>query len=358
MTVTEKLKRAAHKSARLRRHLAALMRYGTPRKFINIARAEMDRIRGREVVSGRPYMLIIDPLNVCNLKCPLCPTGKGELPLKNGRMRREQFETLIDELAPHAVKVMLYNWGEPFLHPDIIPMIRHAHRRRIATALSTNLNLLPAEGAEAVVRSGLDEMIVSCDGLTQETYEKYRVRGNLERVFANLRAITDARRQLGRRHPRIEFQFLVFAHNEHEVPRVEEVARGLGADEVRIMAPYGDDSHPDIKPARDPRYRRAGASDTSPDVFSPDADLDAIARLHPPPLRCFWPWRCLVVNWNGQVDPCCFKNYHAGFGNVFETNFADLWNGHIYRQSRRWITGKPLRDDGLRIVCKGCEGYH
>lgn len=143
MALKDTIERFSHKTSRLRRHLNALVRYGSARKLVNIARVESERLLGREALRGRPYMLVIDPLNVCNLRCPLCPTGNGTLPLKNGKMQRARFEELIDELAPHAVKVMLYNWGEPFLHHDIIPMIRHAHRRRISTALSTNLNILP-----------------------------------------------------------------------------------------------------------------------------------------------------------------------------------------------------------------------
>lgn len=350
-------KRLAAKSFRVRRHLAALSRYATAGRLANVVRVETERLLKRDRLSGRPYMLLVDPTNVCNLKCPLCPTGRGDLPLKNGKMPLDSFRAFIDQIAPHTLKIMLYNWGEPFLHKDILEMIAHAHKRRIATALSSNLNRLPKAGAEAVVRSGLDDMIVSCDGLSQETYETYRVGGKLEDVLANMRAIAETRKRLGRKSPVIEFQFLVFEHNEHEVPEVERTARANGADFVRVMPPYIGKNKAGIQPARDPYFRRNYSEEDEPDPFERDADLDTLAARNPPPLSCFWPWRSMVVNWNGQADPCCFKNYHQPFGNVFEQPFDEVWNNDIYRYSRRWIAGKAQNDSRFRIVCRGCKGY-
>lgn len=345
---------------RKRRHLAALWRYGTGRKMANIARVEWERVRGRDRLIGKPYILIVDPLNVCNLKCPLCPTGRGELPLKNGKMELEAFRRLVDTIAPHTVKIMLYNWGEPFLHKDILEIIAHAHGRGIATALSSNLNLLPRGGAEAVVRSGLDDLIVSCDGLTQETYEVYRKGGRVETVFANLEELAQARRRLGSRTPKIEFQFLVFEHNEHEVPHVEERARALGADFVRIMPPYIGPNSAGIRPARGDAFRKEEdpADDDGKSVFDPGSDPDELAARHPPPLQCFWPWRSMVINWNGSVDPCCFKNYHGDFGNIVDAGFEAIWNSDVYRYARRWIAGRAKDEVApFKIVCRGCPGY-
>jgi len=359
--IAQKIKTLQSKTWRVRRHFAALQRYATLKRLKNIAVVESERVMGREKLSGYPYMLIIDPLNVCNLKCPLCPTGRGELPLENGRMKFDRFENLIDQIAPHTLKIMLYNWGEPFLHKDILKFIRHAHDHRISTALSSNLNFLPKDGgAEGIVEAGLDDMIISCDGLSQKTYEKYRVGGNVKTVFQNMREVARAKKRLGKKNPVIEFQFLVFEHNEHEIPRVEKMARKYGADFVRIMPPFIGENEAGIKPARDPEYRKHynPEDDLKPDVFVPDADLTALAEENKPPLSCFWPWRSMVINWNGEIDPCCFKNYHRQFGNVFETPFDQIWNSDVYRYSRRWITGKAENDPDYEIVCRGCSGYH
>jgi MoaA/NifB/PqqE/SkfB family radical SAM enzyme len=364
--LTDTFKSFSRKSWRLRRHLAAAWKYQTPRRLWNLLRVEAERLAGREVVKGRPYILIVDPLNVCNLKCPLCPTGTGDLPMKPGKMKVDQFKSLIDEVAPHTFKLMMYNWGEPFIHKGILEMIGHAHSRRIATAVSSNLNVLPDGGGEAVVRSGLDDLIVSCDGITPDIYEKYRRGGKLENVTRNLREIADARRRLRSSTPRIEFQFLVFRHNEHQASQVEAFARGLGADFVRLTSPYVDEASDEFQTAVNPEFVRsvyAGREKGAPlashkeDNFHAEGDADLCAKKNPPPLKCFWPWRSMVINWNGQVDPCCFKNYRESFGNVFESGFEEVWNGPVYRYSRRWILGTATGAPAQSVVCRGCGGY-
>ena len=353
-----------NKYSRIRRHLAALLRYGTPYRLWNLGLVELERLFRKRKLWGRPYILVIDPLNMCNLRCPFCPTGQGTLPLKPGRMPLERFIQLVDRLAPHVIKLILYNWGEPFLHKDILSMIRYAHRKRIATVISSNLNVLPEEGGgEAIVQSGLDDLIVSCDGLTQETYEIYRKGGKLERVINNLRDVAEAKRTLKSRTPVIEFQFLVFRHNEHEVDQVEEFARHQGADFARLAKPYLNLSSQEIQPAQNPDFVRSQylaeevTSDPRLDIFSPDADPEACAALHPPPLQCYWPWRALVINWNGQVDPCCGKNYRMPFGNIFEQSFPVIWNGPAYTDARDWIAGRKAEKEWPNIVCRGCGGY-
>ena len=349
---------------RLRRHLHAAARYVTVRRMVNLARVELERMRGAVEVSGKPYILVIDPLNVCNLRCPLCLTGTGDLPLKPGKMKLDRFRALIDEIAPHTFKIIMYNWGEPFLHKDILPMVRHAHERRVGTVISSNLNILPEGGAEAVVRSGLDDLVVSCDGLSQEVYAKYRRGGKVETVIENLRKLVEAKKRLRSRTPMIEFQYLVFRHNEHEASRAEEFAYDLGVDFVRLTQPYLDEANPEFQPASDTDFVRPQYQDAPPenadklDIFRPTADQEACAKEFPSPIKCFWPWRSMTINWNGQVDPCCRGNYFDAFGNVFDDGFAAVWNGPEYHYARKWITGKVGQDDPKRIVCRGCPGYN
>ncbi len=349
--------------SRAGRHFRALLRYGTLLRLWNIGIVEIERHLKRSRLHGHPYIAVIDPLNVCNLKCPFCPTGRGALPLPPGRMPLDRYREVVDRLAPHLVKLILYNWGEPFLHKDILEMIRHAHMKGIATAVSSNLNVLPEGGGEALVRSGLDDLIVSCDGLTQETYSVYRRGGSLDKVIAHLHDISEARKKLKSRTPFIELQFLVFRHNEHEVAGFREFARRIGADTARIARPYVNLESTEIQPARNPEYVRPEylegkeSEPTHANIFSPDADQATCITQNPPPLSCFWPWRAVVINWNGQVDPCCGKNYHMPFGNIFEETFEAVWNSPAYIAAREWIAGKRGRNDWPDIVCRGCGGY-
>lgn len=357
--------RVWEKRKRYRRHAVGLLRYSTPGKLLNLARVEWERSRGREIVRGLPYVTLLDPTNVCNLKCPICPTTRGELAQPSGRISLEQYRDFIDRIAPHSYRLILYNWGEPFMHRQIVEMIAYAHRRRISTQISSNLNILPREGAEALVESGLDDLVVSCDGLTQETYERYRVKGDLGKLLANMASIRDAKQRLGRSNPCIEFQFLVFRHNEHEVDDVDAFARRHGADVVRLVKPAIDLGLQDIRPAENPEYVRPEyqvlpiAEPTAVGSESPEPPPPAAP---PPPAKlapidCYWPWRVLTANWNGEVDPCCYHNTLGSFGNVFEDPLRDVFNNEKYVYARRRIAGRAGPDGFDDVICKTCKGY-
>jgi MoaA/NifB/PqqE/SkfB family radical SAM enzyme len=355
-----------------------VLRYSSFYKLRNLARVEWERFREKERVSGLPYIIVLDPTNVCNLKCPVCPTPRGDLVQPSGRIPLEQFKSFLGQVAPHTYRLILYNWGEPFLHRQIIEMLSFAHENRISTSISSNLNLLPREGAEALVLSGLDDLVVSCDGLSQETYEKYRVGGDLNKVIGNLNAIKAAKRKLGRSNPNIEFQFLVFRHNEHEVGNVHDFARGHGADTVRLVKPAIDLGLPDIRPAVNPEHTRpeyqvlqvaepaalqnediakANFGASTPEESTIDCADEPTGPDVLAPIDCYWPWRVLTVCWNGEIDPCCYNNQQGSFGNVFSHPLTEVINNDRFVYARRRIAGKASPDGYDDIICKTCKGY-
>jgi MoaA/NifB/PqqE/SkfB family radical SAM enzyme len=367
------------KRKRYFRHAVSVLRYSSAYKLRNLARVEWERFRKKENVSGLPYIVLLDPTNVCNLKCPVCPTPRGELLHPSGRVSVEKFEAFVDRIAAHSYRLILYNWGEPFLHRQIIEMLGYADRKKISTSISSNLNLLPREGAEALVLSGLDDLIVSCDGLSQETYERYRVGGVLEKVVANMNAIKQAKKKLGRSNPNIEFQFLVFRHNEHEADRVHEFATRNGANTVRLAKPSVDFAIPDIRPAVNPAYARPEyqvlevvdpAAVQNEDIANPIPDRaqswesdsgcaqGSVGSSLLAPIDCYWPWRCLTVNWNGEIDPCCYNNRLGSFGNIFDQPLIEVINNDKYVYARRRIVGKASAGGYDDVICKTCKGYN
>lgn len=187
---------------------------------------------------GHPYWLTLDPSNFCQLHCPFCPTGANKGIREKSQMDFDHFERFMDRVGPYVIRMELMNWGESLFNRRLPEMIAVAKRHGISLELHENFNHVPEEMIDGLVRSGLDVLSISIDGLTQETYATYRVGGNLERVLGNLAALVRKRAELRSTTPRIVWQYLVFRHNEHEVDRVEDFARAHGADEVRIKAPY------------------------------------------------------------------------------------------------------------------------
>ncbi|RPH96942.1 MAG: radical SAM protein, partial [Calditrichaeota bacterium] len=185
---------------------------------INFISFLLSVILKRPILFGYPSIVNIEPTNVCNLQCPLCITGSGQMKRANGRIQFEQYIRLTDQIAERTLYLTLYHQGEPYLHKQFDQMVAYAKSKRLYVTTSTNGHFFHADAAERVVRSGLDSMIISLDGVTQASYERYRINGDLNKVLSGIRNLTAAKRKLNSKTPYLFLQFLVMSHNEHEIP--------------------------------------------------------------------------------------------------------------------------------------------
>ena len=146
---------------------------------------------------GYPVVAQIEPTNFCNLSCPLCLTTSENQSRPRASLSYGTFKNFIDQVGDYLLLIVLWNWGEPFLNPDIFKMISYAKSKNILIHSSTNGNVqFSEEKAERLVKSGLDSLIFAVDGTTQKTYSKYRKGGNLELVLANIRTIVKIKKIL------------------------------------------------------------------------------------------------------------------------------------------------------------------
>ena len=302
----------------------------------------------RPVVWGKPLMLMVEPTNFCNLKCPLCPSGNGEMTRARGRMGLDDYKRLIDEVGGDLVLLMLWNQGEPFLNPCFAEMVRYARDRRIPTMTSTNAHYIRTqEEAQRVVESGLSEIIVSLDGVEQETYAEYRVGGDIERVFEGVRLLVEERERLGSVTPLINLQFIVMKHNENELDEAEAIARRLLTPRdkflVKTAQVYTSEQAETFLPS-DESFRRYEQGD----------DGDMVVKGQPQ-RGCKVLWYSSMVNWNGAVAPCCFdKNVDFNMGDSFNGSFGEIWRDRAYMDFRK----KILADRNAVDMCRNCsEGY-
>ncbi|MCL5958655.1 MAG: radical SAM protein, partial [Chloroflexi bacterium] len=294
----------------------------TPLKVANSLLVHYELAAKKAVVRGKPYVLRVEPTNVCNFQCPGCETGRGDNPIPKGQMKFETFAQVIDRTAKHVVFARLDGLGEPLVNRDIFKMIAYAHKKGVGTAISSNLQLLDRQGAEEIVESGLDYLIVSMDGVTQETYEVYRKGGDLDRLLANFKAIKDAKEEARSKLPFVEIQFIVFKHNRHEIPKVQEMASHLGVDRLLI---------------RD----------------FPSSAVWAARRPRP----CFWLWLVSTVGWDGTRRLCCHAFGHPySLGNWANGHGGDPWNTGPQVALRGLFAGKV--EEGKAVVSESCRCYH
>lgn len=292
----------------------------------------------KTVVWGYPPVLMIEPTNICNLRCPLCPSGNGTLKRPKGYMSLDTFKKIIDQVHKHSFMVVLWNQGEPFLNDEILKMIKYASDHKMFTLLSTNGNLHPEP--EDIVKSGLDSIIVSLDGSTQETYNKYRINGKLSIVLKFAEDLVKAKKKLSRINPLVRWQFLVMKHNEHEIEEIRKIAKQLDVDnlELKTVQIYSKDDIKNFLP-ENPRYRRYK-------IKGDDFELKAGI-----PNRCRRIWNNAVFNWDGEMTVCCFdKDTDIKIGNLEEQSVFELWHSNNFNNFRRQI----LKNRKVYEICRNC----
>lgn len=324
------------------------LRYFTWRKLLNVIKVEAQLRLGSRKVWGKPFEWEIDTTNICQLKCPLCHTGLGTIHRDKGTMHFDLFTKTIDQIKDHCVWLTLYSWGEPFLNRRIHEFVAYAHEQYIATIISTNLNKpLTSDMAENIIKAGLDVMIISIDGVTQEVYSQYRVGGRLDRVLDNISLLVQKKRELGYSTPHLEWQFIVMRQNEHQMEEASRLADQLGVDSLvfkKVDFPHGMSDRKSAEqwlPGDHPEYQRQ-------DPFHKPYQEDG--------QRCWRLWRSAVVNWDGGFAPCCYLTEKAeDFGDVSVDSVAEIWNNPKY------ISARSLFEDGRTpdrwVGCVSCSVY-
>lgn len=222
-------------------------------------------------------------------------------------------------------------------------MVQYAASKKIYTATSTNAHYLTDENARRTVQSGLDRLIVSIDGTTQETYEQYRVGGRLEKVLQGAANVVKWKRQLKSKTPLLIFQFLVVRHNEHQIEEVKKLAREIGVDQVRLKTAqvYDFEADPNQLIPRNEKYSRykKGA----------DGKMKFKGRMA---AHCWRLWHDPVITWDGAVVPCCFdKDAAHKMGSLQQDSFKDIWQNQPYRHFR----AKLLRGRKNIDICANCS---
>ena len=181
---------------------------------------------------GMPISVSFEPTTSCNLRCPECPSGLRAFTRPTGMLEKDFFRETIDQLHKDLWYLIFYFQGEPYLNPSFPDMVKYTTEKKIYTATSTNAHYLTDENAKKTIESGLDRLIISIDGTTQEVYQQYRVGGQLEKVITGAKNIIRWKKELKSNKPFVVFQFLVVKPNEHQIEEVKRLAAEIGVDDV------------------------------------------------------------------------------------------------------------------------------
>lgn len=301
------------------------------------------RLLNKPVQWGYPVSISFEPTTSCNLRCPECPSGLRAFTRPTGMLEKDFFRKTIDEIHKELLYLIFYFQGEPYLNPDFLNMVQYAGSKGIYTATSTNAHYLNDDNARRTVESGLDRLIISIDGTTQDVYTQYRVGGNLEKVITGAKNIVKWKKELKSKTPFIFFQFLVVKPNEHQIEDIKRLAKEVGVDEVRFKTAqvYDYETDPNQLIPENDKYSRYKKSN--------DGTYSAKNKLAN---RCWKMQHSNVITWDGLVVPCCFdKDAMHRLGNLKTQSFKEIWQNENYKQFRRELMKSRRNID----ICANCS---
>jgi len=291
---------------------------------------------------GYPVSISFEPTTSCNLRCPECPSGLRAFSRPTGMLQKDFFTETIDQLSKELLYLVFYFQGEPYLNPSFLDMVKYASGKKIYTATSTNAHYLNDANAKRTIESGLDRLIISIDGTTQDVYQQYRVGGQLEKVLEGAKNIVHWKKELNSRKPFVVFQFLVVKPNEHQIEDAKMLAKEIGVNDIwfKTAQVYDYENDPNqLIPEADKysRYRKT---------------KDGYAFKGKLANHCWRLWHDPVITWDGLVAPCCFdKDAQHKLGDLKQMSFKDIWKNPAYNSFRKQILNGRKNID----ICSNCS---
>jgi len=312
------------------------------RKRLNMLRTGANLIYRRPHAWGWPMYMNIELTNYCNLRCKVCPTGRGSLTRKPASIDVGLFARLINEVGPYPLIVALWAWGEPLLHPQLADILQITQGLGVTTLLSTNgQNLNDDEVHQALINYPPTYLIVCLDGLTDETLSAFRVGAKLDNALSGVRRLAELKRQKGAQLPVLHLRHIVMKHNEHEVAKVPEFAGRNGFDVATIrtlsIIDSPEDMHREFIPA-DERWKAYSYKDGE--------------RISRTDFICEKAFTFPAVFADGTVVACdqdC--NAQQPLGRLADgSSFKDIWWSKRAAEVRKTIRDNPDRFS----FCKNC----
>ncbi|MCU0432234.1 MAG: SPASM domain-containing protein [Bacteroidia bacterium] len=323
-----------------------ILRSVTPKRLFNalllLVSYHFSRLTRRAWMPARPAALAVEPTTSCNLRCPECPSGLRSFTRPTGMLDAELFQQIVDQNAAHSAYLTFYFQGEPYLHPKFTDMVKYAAAKKMVTVTSTNAHYLNEENARKTVASGLSKLIISLDGITQETYAAYRIGGKLNTVLEGARNVLRMREEMKSATPFVTFQFLVVRANEHEVEAARTLAQELGADEIvfKTAQLYDYENGNPLMPENEEFSRY---------VRTPGGKYKLRGTLLN---QCWKMWHSCVITWDGKVVPCCFdKDAAHQLGDLAQQPLTQVWKSAPYNNFRKAI----LQSRSSIDICANCS---
>lgn len=293
---------------------------------------------------------MIEPACKCNLKCPLCTTPHKYMTRKQGVMKWNTYQNIIDHVKDFAL-IIYYNFaGEPFLNSKLFKMVNEAAKHDIITFVDTNATLLTKERIREVLDSSLSILVVNIDYRNKKSFESFRNGANFESTMKSLKALCSLKKKRNQFFPLIIAETIVSRNNENHLHAIKNFAMNqIGVDGVWFKSL--------CFPLHSKGFREEHNVHELVEKYLPRKSN--IKRyiykknhliLKDPKKFCEWDQKSLIL-WDGRIAACCFDyDGQYTFGNINNNSFLDIWNSDKYKYYREKLIKYKKLD-----LCKHCS---
>lgn len=325
-------------------YLLFFIKHFSFKKFFNLLVGVISFLLKKEIVPSWPFIASIDPANICPLRCPLCPTGRRDKGVKKKMLEFAEFKKYFDQIKDYLFVVRLYNWGEPFLAKDIFKMINYAHKNNVGVVVNSNLNVIPRGLAEKIVKSRLDYLMISIDGISQRSYEKYRQRGDLDKVFKTVKEIVHLKKKYKSKFPVLHWSYLVHKYNFQDIDKAKKMARKMGFDLITFL-PLSM-----VTKVNEPFLESNKEKWLGEKLLSQKGETA-------PSSACYFLWSSINIGPNGYAFPCCgiYEDKYR-FGDLNRKSLAEIWNNEKFKSARLLFKQEVDKEKTLTI-CQQCTWF-
>lgn len=313
-------------------HIVAFIKYNSFLKFINLINSNFERLTRKTILSSKPYLFNSELTNHCFLNCIFCPTGKSNM-RQNGYANPQLYENVFNGLYKYLYLATFHGWGEPLMHKNFDNIINLARSRNICSVLNTNGMLLRREISEKIINCKLDVLYVSINGVDEESYLKYHHGGSFKIIMENLKNLIDLKKKYKSETPYIEWQFVIFKHNEHQVDKAKKIAKEIEVDSIVFLPSYTEDVN-----------------------FEPSNPKFILPRNCPirKKSQCKHLWSTITTHWNGKVVQCCYDyDEKTSYGDIEKESVLQIWNNSCFQNSRQVIKSGYSRNYN-NLTCNLC----
>lgn len=269
-------------------------------------------------------MVTIEPSNICNLKCVMCPYKN--MKRKKEVMPMHLFKKIVDEAKEIGCKeIHLTQYNEPFSDKLLFDRLKYIREKGLKSSFYSNATLIDKEKIKKILENPPDLIRFSVDGVKKETFEKIRVGANYERVTDNIQELIKERDRINQKLPVIEVFFTLMDENRSEA--LEFLNKW--ENQCDFASLYPADSR-ESKNFVGINYQKF--------------------KSYP----CFNPKKVIVLS-NGKVTLCCVDiDGQVILGDVKKNSLKEILNSKIYKE----IYESQLSRKNKISMCQNCSKFY